>query len=248
MKRSAKRTAKLVDYKNPIAVTFFYLLNKIVCAIHYKRFSIKGAENVPKSGPYLLIANHTSRWDGLVLMETIGGRPANWMVSPNELKGWQGNVLRSVGSFPAYKSIELINFVGRQIKKGQPIVIFPEGNIFRDGTTHPFKTGAARILLVAHEMGINMPVIPVVIQNSGGTEVSVEVSPPLWLDENFLVHTEDHHQKLEQISSDLHTKVSSDRRRLESMAQLQLVPTGQKGASARPDASAREENTSRLVG
>src|SRR5271156_3915898 len=121
-----KRNAKLVDCKNPISVGFWHLVNEVVCAIHYKRFSVKGAENIPKSGPYLLIANHTSRWDGLVLMKTMRGRASNWMVSPNELKGWQGSALRSVGSFPAYPSIELMNFIGRQIKKGQPIVLFPE--------------------------------------------------------------------------------------------------------------------------
>ena len=92
---------RVVDQKNALTVGFWGVVNKIVCAIHFRQFQIKGQENLPKSGPYLLIANHSSRWDPLVLMHLINARMANYMTHPNELKGFQGFVLRSVGAFPA---------------------------------------------------------------------------------------------------------------------------------------------------
>lgn len=208
-----KGATKFADGKNMLAVGFFYLLNKVVCCIRYRSFAIKGGENIPKSGPFLLIANHTSRWDGLVLMETIG-RSANWMVSPNELKGLQGIVLRSVGSFPAERTIELMNFIGRTIKKGEPVVIFPEGNIFRDGSVHTFKAGAARILLMAHEMNIRMPVVSAVIDYDREGSVRVKVSAPLWLNPEFIASAKDHHQKVVELTADLHRKLNLDRQKL----------------------------------
>jgi 1-acyl-sn-glycerol-3-phosphate acyltransferase len=211
----------LIDRKSKLTVGFFYLLNKIVSRWHFKTLLIEHAENIPRTGSFLLIANHTSRWDGPVLMETIG-RSANWMVSPNELLGLQGLLLRSVGAFPADRRFELLKYVAQQISKGEPIVIFPEGNIFKDGTTHPFKSGAARILVMCKEMGIDLPVVSVSVNYLNQHSVQVSVAEPV----HFHVPDQvDMQERVRSLTDQMYTKLSSERVQLEySVRSLEPKP------------------------
>jgi 1-acyl-sn-glycerol-3-phosphate acyltransferase len=206
-KSSTKSSKNLIDRKSKLTVGFFYLLNKVISRLRFQNLQIENAENVPRTGSFLLIANHTSRWDGPVLMETMG-RSANWMVSPNELLGLQGLLLRSVGAFPADRRFELLNYVGQQIKKGEPVVIFPEGNIFRDGTTHPFKSGAARILLMAKELGIDLPVVSVAINYLDQKNVQVVVAEPVCLKVDDAL---DQQEKTRALTERLYQKLSLER-------------------------------------
>lgn len=166
-----RKRKELADRKNIFVYWFWMLVNKILVAIRFKDFQVIGKEALPKSGPFLLVANHTSRWDGLIVYHMIG-RPANFMVSPNELLGTQGIVLSSMGSFPADPRADLLSHSINLFKKGEGIVVFPEGNTFRDGSTHSFKLGAARIAQAAAEAGIDLPIIPCAIHYAKDGQVA----------------------------------------------------------------------------
>lgn len=211
----------LVDRKSKLTVGFFYLVNKLVSRWRFKNIHIEHAENIPRNGSFLLIANHTSRWDGPILMETIG-RAANWMVSPNELLGLQGLLLRSVGAFPADRRFELLTYVAQQINKGEPIVIFPEGNIFRDGTTHPFKSGAARILLMCKEMGSDLPVVSVCVNYLNENSVQISVAEAV----HFRVSEElEPHERVRDLTDRMYTKLNGERLEFEAAVRsLQVKP------------------------
>jgi len=170
---------KLRDYKSRLSVSILKLINTIAVSTHFKKVEIAGVENIPRKGAYLLVANHVSRWDGLVIAKLVG-RMSNWMVSPNELKGVQGILLRGGGAFPADPRFDILAHIKTQAGKGEPIVIFPEGNLFRDGFTHPFKNGAARAALSCAEAGIDMPVVPAAINFSENGKVAhVLIAPPI---------------------------------------------------------------------
>lgn len=156
---------QITDQKNRITYAFWSLVNKVVLARQFRNVEVRGSENIPTDGGFLLVANHTSRWDGLLVYNLIN-RPSNFLVSPNELRGFQGTVLRSMGAFPASTQFDLQSHVERQIGKGEGVVVFPEGDVYRDGHTHPFKSGAARFALNAVRNGIDLPVVPVAIKYS----------------------------------------------------------------------------------
>ena len=147
--------AKLVDRKSKIAMTMLGWLCRRLVADRFPELTVSGIENIPKTGPFLLLANHTSRWDPLVVY-TLLNRDANYMTHPNELKGLQGLVLPTIGAFPADRSLDLDEFIVGQVKRGEPIVIFPEGGIFSDRRLHPFKKGTAHLLLACQDAGVNL--------------------------------------------------------------------------------------------
>lgn len=153
---------EIVDRKSLLTYSIFTAISRLAIKLHFKHVVVRGNENIPKEGAFLIVSNHVSRWDGL-LIESIIGRPANFMVSPNELRGVQGLILSSAGSFPADPRANLIDYVCKQFRKGEGLVVFPEGDIFRDGITHPFKHGAARTALMCAKEGILPPVVPMAI-------------------------------------------------------------------------------------
>jgi len=204
--------ANLTDKKNKIAMGFIEFFLRLVVAKKYPNRRIIGSELIPKSGPFLLIANHSSRWDGFTVNELIQ-RPANYMVHPNELKGIQGFLLRICGAFPASTKFDLTKFVIQQAKKGEPIVIFPEGNVFYDDHLHPFKRGAARMVVACEQHGVRMPIVSVAIQYEKDG-FNVIVSPPVVLDNVRFANDEAKHETITSVTKELHERVSQYKRYL----------------------------------
>jgi len=149
----------MVDRKNWLGAAFLDIINEIVLRFKFSRIEVYGKENIPSSGPFILVSNHSSRFDGLMVLRALR-RKANYMVSPAELKGYQGLTLPWVGAFPANPRQDLIGFAEAGFLKGEGLVVFPEGTVFYDGVLHPFKLGAARIALAAQRDGIPVQVIP----------------------------------------------------------------------------------------
>lgn len=174
---------KIVDCKSGITYAIFSFINNTTVKNHFRNIEVIGAENIPRDRPFILVSNHISRWDGLLVYHLIG-RPSNFMVHPNELKGLQGLILRSMGAFPASSSFDLQGHVLQQAGKGEALVIFPEGDVYRDGATHPFKSGPARLALGCARGGRDLDVVPLAISYSeDGLEAKVMVAPPVVLDE-----------------------------------------------------------------
>lgn len=193
------------DAKDPVSFFFLAFLTKLVIALRFKRFNVYGRENLPVIGPYICIANHSSRWDGPTLGAVIN-RPANFMVSPNELKGLQGFLLHKVGAFPAHPKLDFVGHVLKQFAKGEPFVIFPEGNVFYDGHTHNFKKGAARVALAACQAGLSVPVVPVGIRYENG-QASYNIGRPIAVEEYAALWCENPVQALKSLTARLEREV-----------------------------------------
>jgi 1-acyl-sn-glycerol-3-phosphate acyltransferase len=153
---------KLSDRKNALVYAFWSTVNKIVLRRKFVEIEVEGREHLPREQGFMLVANHSARWDGLLVYNLIN-KPSNFLVHPNELKGFQGAVMKSMGAFPASTQFDLQSHIESQLRKNEAIVIFPEGGIHRDGQTHPFRSGVARFALNVVRAGVEVPVVPVAI-------------------------------------------------------------------------------------
>ncbi|MBI4534508.1 MAG: 1-acyl-sn-glycerol-3-phosphate acyltransferase [Candidatus Melainabacteria bacterium] len=215
----------LVDPKQQFAYAVFQQLNKIAVQLHFKHVEVIGREHIPADTPFLLVANHISRWDGLILQQVID-RPTNWMVSPNELRGLQGLVLRSMGAFPASPCYNLLDFAVSCAAKGQGIVIFPEGNTFGDGTTHPFKNGAARLALHCVSAGLPLKVVPAALSYAGQKIARVIVSQAVDMDFYLKQYAQQCNMGIRSFSVRLHREVCYLRWILKESGDSDLLFTG----------------------
>jgi 1-acyl-sn-glycerol-3-phosphate acyltransferase len=130
---------------------------------------VAGLENVPTSGPYIMVSNHNSNLDPPFIGEAIGrhtGRPIHFMAK-EEIRHWPlvGWLARSSGVFFVRRG-ETDRAAQRialgHLAAGRPIGIFPEGTRSRDGVLREPRAGVA---LLAIRSGA--PLLPVGITGSG---------------------------------------------------------------------------------
>jgi len=126
---------------------------------------IRGLENVPEDGA-ILVANHSSYFDSLVLAATVPGEPR--FVAKRELVDQfvAGHLLRRLGTLfvervdlraGAEDTISMLDAA----EAGSRIVCFPEGTLRRMSGLLPFKLGA---FLVAAQAG--RPVVPIALRGT----------------------------------------------------------------------------------
>jgi 1-acyl-sn-glycerol-3-phosphate acyltransferase len=132
------------------------------------RVTVVGLENVPQSGPVLVICNHCSNADGMLLMGYVVpalGRPMGWLGKEEALRwpifGWgmrQNGVFgvrRGAGDLEAFKLAKSV------LDEGGVLTIFPEGTRSPSGAMQEAKEGAT---VLAVRSGA--PILPIAIIGS----------------------------------------------------------------------------------
>jgi len=128
--------------------------------------ALQGVENLPRDRPYVVVANHASYIDGILLMAVLE-RPFAF-VAKREL-GEQflaGTFLRGIGCafverFDVQRSVDDASRLRDSAKDGRSLVFFPEGTFTRAPGLRQFHMGA---FLAAAEAGL--PVVPVAIRGA----------------------------------------------------------------------------------
>lgn len=124
---------------------------------------IDGRERIPRSGPFLLVANHCSQFDPPLLGWATGYqvRRVIYFMGKEEMRHWPiiGWLADRSGVFFVRRG-ESNRAAQRQAlalwAAGKPVGVFPEGTRSRDGRMREIKPGAA---LLAIRAGV--PILPV---------------------------------------------------------------------------------------
>ena len=128
-------------------------------------------EQIPDDGPCILVCNHVSFMDALVLAGAIR-RPVRFVMDHNIFKVPVLNfIFRTAGAIPIAPAKEDPGMkeraflkVQEYLSQGEVVCIFPEGKITRDGEMNPFKPGVEEI---AQRSGA--PVVPLALRGLWGS-------------------------------------------------------------------------------
>lgn len=155
-----------------LAPLMYALGEKIVLPVYFSRIEVTGQENIPLSGPVVLAPTHQSRWDSLLvgLVGKRAGRYLRFMVTADECQGIQGWLIRRMGGFPVHvrqPSVKSLRHGVQLLQEKEMLVIYPEGNIYRD-RINPLKPGLARIALRAERSrsNLNVSIVPISLEYS----------------------------------------------------------------------------------
>ena len=125
-------------------------------------FKLKGVglENLPKKGPYVICANHSHLLDPFFIGALVR-RPLFQMAS-NEFfrKPLLRRFMWAMGAFPrkkGFSDIKSIKYAIGLVKKGHPLIIYPEGGRNWDGETLPIIRSTAKLVKV-----LKVPLVTVV--------------------------------------------------------------------------------------
>ncbi len=153
----------------------------------------EGKENIKKDGTYVIISNHQSLIDILVIYSLF--KHFKWVAKSTLLKvpllGWNMalNSYIVVKRSDTKSQIQMMQHAERTLKSGSSVMIFPEGTRSINGEVGRFKRGA---FILSDKT--NLPVIPIALHNidktikknsfwvNKATNMRAKVFPPVYPD------------------------------------------------------------------
>ena len=148
----------------------FHLVRLILrAAIHTLfRIRVEGKDRVPENGPALLVSNHVSFADGILLRAAVNRNIRFLIWKPFFAQPAMAWVFRQIEAIPVGDGprgmVAALVQAREELKRGHVVCIFAEGSITRTGHLHPFKRGLERIV-----QGTGAPVIPVHLDRLWGS-------------------------------------------------------------------------------
>jgi glycerol-3-phosphate O-acyltransferase/dihydroxyacetone phosphate acyltransferase len=200
-------------------------LARLLIRVFFRRVEVQNGDHLPKSGPLVLVANHTNGLvDGLLLMATLGryprflGKSTLFRIPPL----WP--FLKLAGVIPVYRAIDGVSPVRNAsafaashdlLDHGGMVALFPEGISHDELSVQPLRTGAARIAL---EAGVDGGVEDVVTVAVGLTydakarfrsRALVRVAEPVGISGWADAYRSDGHDAVRQLTKDLGDQLAS---------------------------------------
>ena len=153
-------TAKFIP-GSPERPRFYENLRKVVAVVtqFFYGLDVQGLENIPTSGPVMLVSNHLSFWDipsGAVRPRRMLHYMAKSEYAKNGFMRWLFTNLEAFFVNRGEGDIEAIRNALNVLKAGQVLFIFPEGHRSDDHALIAAHDGFA---LIAFKAGV--PIIPV---------------------------------------------------------------------------------------
>ena len=130
------------------------------------RLEKKGLENIPETGAAMLVANHPTFIDALVIAAACP-RPTRYVMDHRRyntpLLSFLFRATRSIPIAPAREDPVMLerayDEIAKGLSEGDLICIFPEGRVTDDGEIHDFRGGIKRII-----ERTPVPVVPIALR------------------------------------------------------------------------------------
>jgi 1-acyl-sn-glycerol-3-phosphate acyltransferase len=140
----------------------------------YHRLSVHAPQRLPRTGPAILVCNHISGLDPL-LIQSVCPRLITWMVAKEyvDIPGLRW-VFHTIGAIPVERSgrdLTATRAAMRALSHGAVLGVFPEGRIETSRELLPFQTGVALMAIKT-----NTPVYPAYLE---GSQRGLEMVPAM---------------------------------------------------------------------
>ena len=138
------------------------------------RVRLAGVERIPETGGAVLVCNHVSFVDAIIIM-AYSPRPIRFVMDHrifrSPLAGWLFRHVKAIPVAPAHEDAALLeraySACAQALDAGELVCIFPEGKLTRTGDINPFRHGVTEILRRAPA-----PVIPMALRGLWGSVFS----------------------------------------------------------------------------
>ncbi len=142
----------------------------VVITRYFYRIRMGGLNNVPIKGGALLVSNHVTWVDALLISATLQRRVRFMMARDIYETWWINPLFRLMGVIPVSatdaprKVVKSLRMAKTAIEDGYLVCIFAEGALTRNGNMREFRGGFERIV-----KGTDLPIIPVHIGGAWGS-------------------------------------------------------------------------------
>jgi acyl-[acyl-carrier-protein]-phospholipid O-acyltransferase/long-chain-fatty-acid--[acyl-carrier-protein] ligase len=143
--------------------------------------AVRGLENLPRRGGVLLVSNHVSFMDWL-LLTAAAARPVRFFISSEFYESpWLGPVVRVARVIPIppglrpHEIVQALRRCSDALRSGDVVCVFAEGGITRTGGLMPFQRGFEKIM-----PGVDAPIVPVALDGVWGSIFSFAGGKVFW--------------------------------------------------------------------
>jgi hypothetical protein len=158
----------------------FRFIAWLVASVMY-RMQVRHRERIPLEGPAVLVCNHVSFVDWLVIA-SASRRPLRFVMHHGFMKipllGWLFRDAKVIPIASAREDAETMSEaferIAAELEAGEVVCIFPEGRLTTDGELSPFRPGIERII-----ERTPVPVLPMAIRGMWGSFFSRHGGKPL---------------------------------------------------------------------
>lgn len=159
-----------------------YNIARMICRITLavlRRWKVYGRDKLPQSGGVIIVSNHASFWDPIIIGCTFQ-RKVSYMGKEelfkiNPVFTW---LIKQLQTFPIKRGqmdLSAVRFALDHLKSGNMIGLFPEGTRSKSGDLQEARNGAAMLAVKA-----GVPILPVgIIGSKGWGKVVVNVGDPI---------------------------------------------------------------------
>ncbi|WP_297353301.1 MFS transporter [Paraburkholderia sp.] len=140
----------------------------------FYRIRLVHAEHIPEEGAAVLVCNHVSYVDAIVIMAE-SPRPIRFVMDHHIFKspfaGWVFRHAKAIPIAPSHENPEMLTRAyetcARALAEGDLVCIFPEGKLTRTGDLNPFRHGVTEII-----RRTPAPVVPMALRGLWGSVFS----------------------------------------------------------------------------
>ncbi|MBP0594511.1 MFS transporter [Paraburkholderia sp. LEh10] len=137
----------------------------------FYRIRLVHAERIPEEGAAVLVCNHVSYVDAIVIMAE-SPRPIRFVMDHRIFRmpfaGWLFRHAKAIPIAPAHEDAILLkrayDACARALEEGDLVCIFPEGKLTKTGDMNPFRHGVTEIVRRAP-----VPVVPMALRGLWGS-------------------------------------------------------------------------------
>lgn len=118
------------------------------------RVQVEGLDRVPVDGGVLVAPNHISFFDSIVMIQSMPRRTF-FLGKAEYMTSWAtAKLFPAMGMIPlereqTRKAMDALEVAADVLRRGHPMVIYPEGTRSRDGLLHKGHTGVAQLALMS---------------------------------------------------------------------------------------------------
>jgi 1-acyl-sn-glycerol-3-phosphate acyltransferase len=156
-RHGGRADARAAPPENRLSIRLLQALDVCIARIYHQTI-VRTAQRLPRQGPAILICNHTSGLDPL-LIQSVCPRLIVWMMAREyyDIKAltWVFRTIEAIPVDRAGRDMTATRAALRALEHGRILGVFPEGRIEKTREMLPFQTGVA---LMAIKTGV--PVYP----------------------------------------------------------------------------------------
>jgi len=152
-----------------------------VVLLIWRRWTVRGIENLPARGGVVVVANHVSNLDPVVVGCALT-RKIHFMAKAELFKvPLLASLIRALGAFPVNREKSDRHAIRRALEileSGQIVGVFPEGTRSKTGELQKPHIGAAMLAVKA-----NVPLLPMAVKGTRGgfRKISVVIGEPIYI-------------------------------------------------------------------